>query len=123
MRAMSADGNDVEAVLRTSKEAANHARSGQGPVFLLLDTYRWREHCGPNFDNQLGYRTEAEYLEWKQRDPLERLKSKLLRSGALNDKAFAGMQAELQRSIDAAFEFARSAPLPEPSEASAFVYA
>lgn len=123
MHAMSADGNDVEAVLRAAKEAAHHARSGQGPVFLLLDTYRWREHCGPNFDNQLGYRTEAEYFEWKTRDPLERLKTKLMRSGSVTEQAYAGMQAELQRSIDVAFEFARSAPLPEPSEAAAFVYA
>jgi pyruvate dehydrogenase E1 component alpha subunit len=123
MHAVAVDGNDVEAVLRVAKEAVHHARSGQGPVFLLLDTYRWREHCGPNFDNQLGYRTESEFLEWKQRDPLERLKSRLLRGGALSEQSFAGMQAELQRSIDAAFEFARAAPLPEPSEASAFVYA
>jgi pyruvate dehydrogenase E1 component alpha subunit len=123
MHAESADGNDVEAVQRLTKAAAERARAGEGPTFLLLDTYRWREHCGPNFDNQLGYRAESEYLEWKQRDPLERLRSRLARSGALDDKAYAAMGAQLQRSIDAAFEYARSAPLPEPSQASDFVYA
>jgi pyruvate dehydrogenase E1 component alpha subunit len=89
----------------------------------LFDTYRWREHCGPSYDNQLGYRAESEYLEWKKRDPLEWLKSKLLRSGGLNEETYTAIRAELQRTIDAAFEFARSAPLPEPSQASDFVYA
>jgi pyruvate dehydrogenase E1 component alpha subunit len=123
MHAAAADGNDVEAVYRATKAAVQHARNGKGPTFLLFDTYRWREHCGPNYDNQLGYRTEAEYLEWRKRDPLERLKAKLLRGGTLSEASFAATQAELQRAIDAAFEYAKAAPLPAPSEASAFVYA
>ncbi len=123
MTAMMADGNDVEVVLDVTRKAAEHARSGKGPVFLVFDTYRWREHCGPNFDNDIGYRTEAEYLEWKQRDPVERLKSKLAAIGSLDDKSLKRMEAELQQTIDAAFEFAKNAPLPHPSQASQFVYA
>jgi TPP-dependent pyruvate/acetoin dehydrogenase alpha subunit len=123
MHALSADGNDVEAVHQTTKAAVQRARSGEGPAFLLFDTYRWREHCGPNYDNQLGYRAESEYLEWKKRDPLERLKHKLVRSGGVTEDAYMAMQTELQRFIDAAFDFARSAPLPQPSQASEFVYA
>jgi pyruvate dehydrogenase E1 component alpha subunit len=121
--ALSADGNDVEAVHRLTKVAAQQARIGKGPIFLVFDTYRWREHCGPNYDNQLGYRTEAEYLEWKKRDPLERLKAKLFAGGSLDKKTYSQMERDLQCTIDAAFEFARSAPLPEPSQASQFVYA
>ncbi len=123
MVAMSADGNDVEAVLRVSREAAEHARSGKGPVFLVFDTYRWREHCGPNFDNDIGYRTEAEYLEWKTRDPVARQKAMLAKRGVLDDSAVKRMEAELQKEIDAAFEFAKAAPLPDPSQASLHVYA
>ncbi len=123
MKVLSADGNDVEAVLRASLEAAEHARSGKGPVFLVFNTYRWREHCGPNFDNQLGYRTEAEYLEWRARDPIECLKSKLASSGDLDERDLQKTQEEMQREIDDAFEFARAAPLPDPSQASQFVYA
>lgn len=121
--ALAADGNDVEAVLQASQQAVEHARSGQGPVFLVFDTYRWREHCGPNYDNHLGYRTEAEYLEWKQRDPLEKLKAKLMRTGAVDAATIATLEATLQREIDTAFEFAKAAPLPDPSQASTHVYA
>ena len=50
------DGNDIEAVYASTLRASDNIRSQNGPFFLLLDTYRWREHCGPNFDNDLGYR-------------------------------------------------------------------
>lgn len=121
--ALTADGNDVEAVLRTSGQAVEHARSGEGPVFLAFDTYRWREHCGPNYDNHIGYRTEAEYLEWKQRDPVERLKARLTGAGAIDEAGLKELAAALQRDIDAAFEFAKAAPFPSPSQASTHVYA
>ena len=39
--------------------------------FLEFDTYRWREHCGPNYDNDIGYREESEFLYWKKKDPLK----------------------------------------------------
>ena len=123
MKALTADGNDVEAVLQVSKQAAEHARSGKGPVLLVLDTYRWREHCGPNYDNHIGYRTEAEYLKWKKRDPVERLKAKLLRNGAMNKAGLGKLETGLQGEIDAAFEFAKAAPLPDPSQVSSHVYA
>jgi TPP-dependent pyruvate/acetoin dehydrogenase alpha subunit len=54
------DGNDVAEVYELAGEAVEKARRGGGPSFLEFKTYRWREHCGPNFDNDIGYRTEAE---------------------------------------------------------------
>jgi TPP-dependent pyruvate/acetoin dehydrogenase alpha subunit len=123
MTAMTADGNDAEAVLQVTAKSVEHARSGKGPVLLVFDTYRWREHCGPSFDNQLGYRTEAEYLDWKKRDPVELLKRRLMADGSLDAKTFKQIEQEFQRKIDAGFEFARAAPLPDPSEVTKFVYA
>ena len=123
MTAFHADGNDVEAVLKVTLKAAEYARTGMGPVFLVLDTYRWLEHCGPAYDNHIGYRTEAEFLDWKARDPLERLKLKLIASGQLNEQTFKDMVNKLQKTINEAFDFAKSAPLPDPSEANQFVYA
>ncbi|HEV8539680.1 MAG TPA: thiamine pyrophosphate-dependent dehydrogenase E1 component subunit alpha, partial [Nitrospiraceae bacterium] len=45
------DGNDVAAVFKLTKVAVDKARVGGGPTFLEFKTYRWREHCGPNYDN------------------------------------------------------------------------
>ena len=102
---------------------ASVADSGKGPVFLVLDTYRLREHCGPNFDNDIGYRSEAEYLQWKARDPIALLQSKLVAARAIDTDSIATMEAEMKRDIDAAFEFARAAPLPDPATAALHVYA
>ena len=48
------DGNNVLEVSELTKAARDKIMSGQGPQFLEFDTYRWREHCGPNYDNDIG---------------------------------------------------------------------
>jgi len=123
LHAASADGNDVEAVLRSTQEAVARARSGEGPTFLQFDTYRWREHCGPNFDNQLGYRTVDEYEEWHAKDPIELTRRKLRALKMLAESDESRMTQEIESEIDAAFAYAKAAALPEPSQASQFVYA
>lgn len=123
MHAAFADGNDVEAVLKATSEAVDRARSGNGPSFLQFDTYRWREHCGPNFDNNIGYRSVEEYEEWRAKDPLELARRKLRALGQLSEVDEKKIADALQARIDEAFAFAKSAPLPDPSQASLFVYA
>jgi pyruvate dehydrogenase E1 component alpha subunit len=98
------------------------ARTGT-PTFLLLDTYRWREHCGPNYDNHIGYRTEEEFQTWRVRDPLERYRKQLEEAGILSAGSYAELERTLQAEVDAAFTFAINSPLPEPNEARAHVYA
>jgi len=118
-----ADGNDVIAVFKATREAVEQARQGGGPTFLLFDTYRWREHCGPGFDNHLGYRSEAEYEAWRTRCPIEASRAKLKSQKLLTPADEEFMVNEVKREIDMAFEFAKAAPLPEPSWATAHVYA
>ena len=79
------NGNDALEVHRQTGKALDCVRTG-GPAFLEFKTYRWREHCGPNFDNNLGYRTEAEYLHWRKLCPLEKLGKQGLAAGAPSRK-------------------------------------
>ena len=119
----SADGNDVVAVFKATQEAVERARQGGGPTFLLFDTYRLHEHCcGPGFDRQ-GYRSEAEYEAWRSRCPIKLSREKLQSQKLLTPADDEAMVAEFKREIDAAFEFAKAAPFPEPSQAAAHVYA
>ena len=117
------DGNDVAAVFNVMQDAVLRARNGDGPTLLVLDTYRWREHCGPEFDNHIGYRTEAEYQTWRVRCPIELSRADLQAKGLLTfaqeDALVFGFKEETER----AFAFAKAAPLPEPSAAAAHVYA
>ena len=110
--ALQADGNDPEAVWAAISRARDHAGSGQGPVFLEMKTYRWREHCGPGFDNHIGYREEREFEEWKKRDPLETYRRKLVTAGKLSPEEDRTMAISLAKEIEAAFGFARQSPLP-----------
>lgn len=123
MLTLHGDGNDVAASFRLTRQAVARARADEGPTFILLDTYRWREHCGPNFDNTIGYRTEAEYDEWKLRDPVARLAVQLEAAGALSEDQVVKVTAEIEAEIAAAMEFARSSPLPRPDQANSHVYA
>jgi len=116
-----ADGNDVEATYVATIDVLEKMRAGGGPAFMLLPTYRWREHCGPGYDNHIGYRTEAEFEAWKERDPVATYAARLAKKGVAVDED--AMRAVLMKRIDAAFAKAQAAPLPPLEEAAAYVYA
>ncbi|MGD2179791.1 thiamine pyrophosphate-dependent dehydrogenase E1 component subunit alpha [Lusitaniella coriacea] len=118
-----ADGNDVETVYRLSQEAIERARKGGGPSFLEFITYRWREHCGPNYDNHIGYRTEAEFKEWQEKDPIENAQNQLLVEGILSEEELEEMERAIAREIEEAVTFAKNSPFPEPETLYEHVYA
>ncbi len=107
------DGNDVLAVLARAREAVEKARRGEGPTLLEFMTYRWREHCGPSYDNHLGYRSEAEFEEWRRRCPIARLGDRLLAEGVLAAGDIAEMEERLAEEIEEGVRFARESPYPE----------
>jgi len=117
------DGNDVSLCYDVLKKAASEIKSGSGPRFLEFITYRWREHCGPNYDNNIGYRTEAEFLEWKKKDPIERQEKKLLTQGALSESKIKDMELAIKKEVDEAFEFAEKSRYPDPSTAFDYMFA
>jgi pyruvate dehydrogenase E1 component alpha subunit len=117
------DGNDVKAVYEASAQNIAEIREGSGPRFLELSTYRWREHCGPNFDNDIGYRSEAEYRQWKEKEPIARFEKKLLTEKTIGSADIAKIDAEIAREVSAAFEFAKSSPFPAAETAHEKLYA
>lgn len=115
------DGNDVFAVHDAAAAAVARARGGKGASFIQADTYRWREHCGPNYDNTLGYRTTEEYETWKRRDPLLELRRRA--DTAVSDARAREMQQTIAQEIAAAFAFAEAAPFPDPGTIRKHIYA
>jgi pyruvate dehydrogenase E1 component alpha subunit len=116
------DGNDVAAAHSMALEAVRAIRAGGGPQFLEFSTYRWREHCGPLFDNDIGYRTEAEFQEWKAKDPILRLEGALLACNALTGADVVAMRADIDAEVEAAFAFAELSPFPEAADAYRDLY-
>ena len=121
--AIQGNGNDAQAVYDGAEQALRKIRSGSGPQFMELATYRWREHCGPNYDNDIGYRSEAEFLDWKAKDPIAAFQNRLLDFDVLTREAIEHMEAALQLEVADAFDFAESSPFPDPAEAGANIYA
>ena len=117
------DGNDVEAVYRVTSDAVDRLRRGDGPQFLELHTYRHREHCGPNYDNDIGYRAEEEFEQWKDRDPIQRYETTLLGDGVLSRAVIHDMQTRIATEVEEAFAFAEASPFPVAGDALANVYA
>ena len=113
MESYQGDGNDVIQVYKLAEQAIGKARQGNGPTFLEFKTYRWREHCGPYYDNDLGYRTESEFQKWKQRCPIERLKERLLGDRVLCNQDIKRMVSNLEVEIEDAVAFAKESPFPE----------
>lgn len=107
------NGNDVEEVARKVKHAKTMILKSGGPQFLEFDTYRWREHCGPNFDNNIGYREESEFLKWKKKDPLKNFYSE-------NSQKYIDRKIDkISKEIDDAHQFADDSKFPTLQEYNA----
>jgi TPP-dependent pyruvate/acetoin dehydrogenase alpha subunit len=109
------DGQDVLAVHRAVSAAAARARSGDGPSFLEMRTYRYRGH---NTGEIIRYRTEEEVADWRSsRDPIDRLAAHLEAAGVLTPDELAALAKAQFAEIDAAVRFADEFPWPDPGTA------
>lgn len=117
------DGNDVLKVYETAKDAINHIKSGKGPALIECLTYRWLEHCGPNDDINLGYRTEEEVMGWKRKDPIKRLREKLMKEKTVSDKLLEKIELEILDKVNDAVRFSKNSPFPKKESLSEHVYA
>jgi pyruvate dehydrogenase E1 component alpha subunit len=120
MPAASVDGNDLAAVAAASSAAIERARSGGGPTLLECRTYRIRGHS--KSDRNL-YRTKEEIEAWRNADPIGRLERALVDAGRFDTGALAAIERAAQAEIDAALEFAKASPDPDPAQLTRDVYA
>lgn len=113
-----ADGNDPKSTFNALMKTIQQIRAGKGPQFIEFSTYRWREHCGPNYDNNIGYRSEKEFLQWKKSDPIINTQNLIK-----NPKKIIEISIEVDRLVQDAFKFAQDSPFPKKSEALEGVFA
>jgi len=108
------DGMDALEVYAAVRQAVDAARAGGGPALIEAKVVRWQGHY--EGDPQ-GYRDKAEITDGKARDPIARLRSKLVAEGALGAEQLAEMHRAAQEEMDRAVAFGESSPLPAPEEA------
>ncbi|MGD9536747.1 MAG: thiamine pyrophosphate-dependent dehydrogenase E1 component subunit alpha [Alphaproteobacteria bacterium] len=110
------EDGDVFSIRRHAEEALTAIREGQGPVFLECITYRWREHVGPGEDYDAGYRDRDELEPWLRADQVARL------ARMVDDLTRVRIDAEIERLIADAIDFAERSPFPAVEELHAHVF-
>lgn len=118
LNAESGDGNNLNEVIKISREVISRARNGS-PGFIEFSTYRWREHCGPNFDNELLYRTEAEIKEGHASCPIV----SFITQNGFENNLIDQLVNENSIEIDQIFDFAVKSKKPNFFTAERFIYA
>jgi pyruvate dehydrogenase E1 component alpha subunit len=115
------DGNDLAALTVVLGEAVDRARAGDGPTLVEADTYRIQAHT--NADDPSRYRPDDEVAQWRERDPLLRLRAHLTRTGALDDELEAAFAAAGERLAAHVRAGMNAEPVADPTELFAHVYA
>ncbi|MEF8842346.1 MAG: dehydrogenase E1 component subunit alpha/beta [Haloarculaceae archaeon] len=108
------DGNDPLAVFRAVQEAAERARGGDGATLIEARTVRLDGHLA--HDPQ-RYRSEGELADARAQCPIARFRKRLVAEDALTEDGFERMEAAVEEEVEAAVEFARESPFPDPEEA------
>ena len=115
------DGNDVLACLAVTRKAMQDAREGQGPTLIEAYTYRMGAHT--TTDDPTRYRLAAELEAWKLKDPVERVRAYLVRTGAADASFFAAVDAEADEVGAQVRKSCLTMPDPQPLTIFENVYA
>ncbi len=108
------DGNDVAAVLDVVSSAVGRARNGEGPTLIEAVTYRLGPHT--TADDPGRYRDEDEALEWRVRDPLERVRLLLEKAGGWSPEWQSELETRASDAIEEAVAMAEALPQPTAEE-------
>ncbi|MFA5260099.1 MAG: thiamine pyrophosphate-dependent dehydrogenase E1 component subunit alpha [Candidatus Omnitrophota bacterium] len=116
------DGNDAVGLYETVSGLVSGVRQGGGPVFVECLTYRIREHVGPLYDYDRGYRDREEVESWMKRCPLKRMETYLLGQGILTADDVALLRRDCQAQADAAYAAALNSGWPAAEELRQNIY-
>jgi pyruvate dehydrogenase E1 component alpha subunit len=119
IKGVSMDGNDAIAIYQAACEARTYVLAN-GPMLLVLNTYR---HMGHSKSDANVYRTKAEIEEWKKKDPIKRMRERLITDGLFEAPQLDAVEEQAARDIAAAVAFAEASPAPRVEDVMKNVYA
>jgi len=109
----------VEEVHKAVTEAAERARKGKGPSLLEFRTYRYKGH---SMSDPAKYRTKEEVETYKKQDPLEQVRSTILKQKFAKEEDLKNIESKIKEVVNDAVKFAEESPYPDPSELFKDVY-
>ena len=113
------DAMNVEAVHEAVARAAERARAGEGPTLLEFRTYRYKGH---SMSDPQKYRSKEEVEEYKQRDPIERVRHTILDKKIASIKDLDAIEQKVVAQVEESVKFAEESNYPDPSEAMKDIY-
>jgi pyruvate dehydrogenase E1 component alpha subunit len=114
------DGMDLFAVNASARELVERARRGDGPAYLVCNTYRFHGH---HAGDPLNYREKEEVERWRLQDPIEHVKRAAVEQGVLTEAEIADLEGRIEAQIEEAVEFAKNSPDPTPDQLMTDIYA
>lgn len=120
MPSFQVDGMRCETVHNAIKDAADHARKGNGPTLLEIKTYRYRGH---SMSDPAKYRTKEELECYKEQDPITQCLAVMQENGWIDEKGIEAMEKKVDDLVMECVKFAEESPYPEPEELYKDVYA
>ncbi len=110
---------NVEVVHHAVDKAAKQVRNGDGPYLLEFRTYRYKGH---SMSDPAKYRTKEELAEYKNQDPIEKVKSTILEKEMATEEQIKEIEKKIKSTIEDCVKFAEESPYPDAEEAYKHVY-
>ena len=109
------DGNNLQEVFSVVSTIVSKMREKPKPYLIEFDTYRWREHVGPNFDHEVGriFRSQSELVEWQKRDPVALMSEYLKTRDSVTENELGVLKNNVFEKVAQEFERAKNSPKPE----------
>jgi pyruvate dehydrogenase E1 component alpha subunit len=113
------DGMNFFEVKAAVEEACEYIRAGNGPMLLEMKTYRYRGH---SMSDPGKYRTKEEVEEYRKIDPIEQLKTYILKNKVATEADLKELENKVKDMVAESVEFSLNSPEPEEDELYRDVY-
>ncbi len=123
VKSLKLNGNSIEEVFLKSKDIINKMRKDSKPYLIELKTFRAVEHCGPNNDDNLNYRTKNYLNYWEQKCPISNYEKFLKRNKLLSNYQLLKIKENIKKQISSAFDFAKKSKFPKKKLLKKYIYA
>jgi pyruvate dehydrogenase E1 component alpha subunit len=115
----SVNGMSPEAVHEAVARAVKRAREGGGPTLLEMKTYRYKGH---SMSDPQKYRSKDEVEEYKDQDPIETTKKKLIENFGVTEAEIEVINDRIKEVVEECVRFAEESPWPNDDELLKDVY-
>ncbi len=114
--------HDTFNIFKSVKKIINKIKTTSRPHLIEINTFRYLEHCGPNYDDDLNYRSSKEITRWHKKDQINFLEKYLFKKKILNKQIQRKNIQTIDKEIKKAFNFAEKSLYPKKKDLMKYIY-